>query len=94
MKSLPDVLDKAITALVDICGALTPRTSIPPNIPVRIEALLFQLLPNLRAGDAFVVTIIPLADVLGYFNLGIAWNWVGLALAVTLPWQRTLKTKV
>lgn len=74
--------------------SLSSRTPIPPNIPVGIEALFFPLLPDLGAGNAFIVTVIPLADVLGNFNLCVAWNWLGLALAVTLPWQRTLETEV
>lgn len=85
VKPFSDVLDKTVTALHDICRTLSPGTSVPPNIPVSTDTLFFPLLPDLWACDAFVVTIVPLADVFGDFDLGIAWNYLGLALAVAIP---------
>ena len=52
---------------------LAARTSIPPDVPTLAEALLAPLLPDLFACDAFIVTVVPLSDILGDLNLGAAW---------------------
>lgn len=53
---------------------LSARATIPPDIPVLIEALLLPQLPDLRGGDSLVITVVPLADGLGHLNAGGAWR--------------------
>lgn len=74
---------------------LSTRTSIPPDIPPPLYALLLTDLPDLWAGDALVLTIVPLADVLGDLDLGrVAVTSILLQVAMRFPWERVLEAKV
>lgn len=74
---------------------LSTRTAISPDVPVLIQSLLFSHLPNVRTSDTFIVTIVPLPDVFGNLNAGIAFESgaptgviiITRSRAVCLPWQ-------
>lgn len=51
---------------------LSTRTAVPPDVPVLIQALLLPQPADLGAGDALVVAIVPLPDVLGDLDAGVA----------------------
>ncbi len=66
---------------------LPPRTSIPPNIPIRIQTLLLSQLPNLRRSHPLIVTIIPLANILSDLNTRSARAALAEGRAVRRPRQ-------
>ena len=72
---------------------LATRASIPPDIPVLTEPLLLSLLSDLRGRDPLIVTVVPLADVLGHGDLGVARRAVCVGLfSVGGPGERILET--
>ena len=65
---------------------LAAGTAIPPDVPVCVEALVEAAAADVRAGDALVVAVVPLADVLGDLDPGgAAEAGVGGDVAVALP---------
>lgn len=60
------------TTKAAVVHSLSTRAAIPPDVPARIETLLLPQLPDFLGGDTLVVTIIPLSDVLGDFDLRLA----------------------
>ena len=63
---------------------LATRTSISPYIP-RMKPGLLPLHLYLRAGDAFIVPIIPFPDVLCYLDPGIGSNLLFGRLVLVSP---------
>lgn len=51
-------------------NSLSARTAVSPDIPGSI-AILFPQLSDLLARQSFVVTIIPFADCVGDFDIGV-----------------------
>lgn len=51
---------------------LAAGAAITPNVPITAQALLGSAATNLRGRDAFVFTIVPLANVLGNLDSGAA----------------------
>lgn len=51
-------------------NVLASGAAVPPYIP-RLEAGLAPLLSDLSAGDAFVVTVVPLSNVFSDLDFGI-----------------------
>jgi hypothetical protein len=75
--------------------SLATGAAIPPDIPVFAESLLLALAPDLRARDAFIVAVVPFADVLGDLDAGTAGMAASLlAGAMGLPRQGLLEAKV
>jgi hypothetical protein len=68
---------------------LPPRTPIPPDIPPRTPIYIQPLLPAQRADgrrrEALVVAVVPLADVVGDLDLGVARRVRAVGLAVRGP---------
>ena len=60
-----DLVDEPVHALDDLRGRLAAGAAVPPDVP-RAQALFFSLLADLGGGDAFVVAVVPLADVFGH----------------------------
>lgn len=52
-------------------GVLSTWATIPPDVPVGIQALLLPELPDMGRGNALVVAIVPLANILGDLDLGL-----------------------
>lgn len=73
---------------------LAPRTAILPDVPARIKTLLFPHFPDFLGGDTLVVTIIPLSDVLGDFDLRLAGQSLAIFLAMGGPGQWVLESEV
>ena len=77
---------------LDLLAALT---AVFPYIPMALDASFFAQLPDFGAGDAFIVSVIPLPDVLGDLDPGIALHAGAVRLgAVGVPWQRSLDAEV
>lgn len=57
-----NITDQTIQPVDNILRTLPTRTAIAPNIPVLIQSLFFPLLPDLSAGDALIVAVVPLRD--------------------------------
>ena len=66
---------------------LSPRTAIPPDIPVGVQSLLSPTFPDLGRGDALVLAIVPLPNILGDFHLGVASCPLAERLAMGFPGQ-------
>jgi hypothetical protein len=77
---------------------LSPRTSVPPNVPVRVQPLARAQLADLGRRDALVLAVVPLADVLGDLNLRGAGQAVAFArggdYAVRSPGQPVVEGEV
>lgn len=69
--------------------SLSTRATVTPNVPGAFETLLCADTTDLWAGDAFVVAIIPLPNVLGDLNMGIAGETIIRAVTVRLPRKST-----
>lgn len=64
--------DQPVQALGDLLGRLAAGAAIPPDVPVLAQALFLPPRADLFAGDALVVAVVPLADVLGDLDARIA----------------------
>ena len=79
--------------------SLPPFTSIPPDVPLRIQPSFFPQLSNLSRPQALVVSIVPFPYVRRYLHLGfsqtIAWGvgfapWKGLVAAEMKEFEGSL----
>ena len=76
-------------------NVLAAGTAVPPDVPVWGEALVEAAAADVRAGDALVVAVVPLADVLGDLDPGgAAEAGVGGDVAVALPGERVVQAEV
>lgn len=66
---------------------LSSWTAISPNVPSSLNALLGSHSADFRARDAFVVTVVPLSNVLGDFDCGATLKATASRAAVWLPGQ-------
>ena len=73
---------------------LSTRAAIPPDVPVGVQPLLLAQFLDMRRGDALVVAIVPLTDVLGDLDPGCALPALAEWLAVCCPWQLILAGQV
>lgn len=76
--------------------SLAAGTAVFPNVPLRSQALLLAQLPDFGARNALVLTVIPLANVVGDLDAGFAVPGGGGAGSVAMlgPGQRVLDTEV
>lgn len=65
--------------------SLATRAAITPDVPVLGQALLLADATDLGGRDALVVAVVPLANVLGDLDTGVALGSVALYLAMLLP---------
>lgn len=85
-----DIVNQPIQSLRHILRALAAWAAVVPNIPAALEALVGADLANLGAGDALILAIVPLPDVIGDLNRGRAGETLARVVAVGLPWQRAV----
>lgn len=74
--------------------SLPSWASISPDIPSSPVALSISHLANLGGGDALVVAIVPLTDILSDLNLGTTLETLALTLSVSRPGKRFIKSNV
>src|SRR5256885_11090428 len=70
MVFLPDLPDQPVHPLNNIARTFTPGSAIFPDIP-RADALLSALFLDLCRRNAFVLAVVPLADVVGDGDFGV-----------------------
>ena len=74
---------------------LSTLASVFPNVPIALDASFFSHFSDLGAGDALIVAIVPLPNVLGDLDPGITLHAGAVRLrAVSVPWQRPLDAEV
>lgn len=66
-------------------NSLSSWTPISPDIPSPLNTLLCPLLTNLWACHTLIVAIVPLANILGDFDFGVALEAVTRDFAVGFP---------
>ena len=88
----PDIMYQSIYPLYDFVRTLSPWTAILPDIP-RPETLLRSLLPDLRRIDALVVSVVPLANVLGDGDPGVS-RFVSALFVGDLPGIGIVATEI
>jgi hypothetical protein len=87
MVLLANVGDEAVESLGDLFRALAAGAAILPDVPGAGDALVGPELADVGAGDALVVAVVPLADVLGDLDGGAAAQPGAGLVAVGLPGQ-------
>lgn len=79
---------------MDEIYALSPRATVFPYIPVSLDSLLLAQAADLGRCDAFIVAVVPLANVFGDFDAGIACLAFLRYRPVPLPRKRVGDTQV
>lgn len=75
-------------------NSLTTWASVSPNVPGAFVALLGSKLTNIGAGDAFIVAIVPLPDVLGDLDVGGAGQTIVRGVTVRVPGKSSVDPKI
>lgn len=70
MVLIPYILNKSIKPLANIGGRFSARTAVAPDVPRGKVGFLAER-SNFVGGQAFVVAVVPFADVFCYFDAGI-----------------------
>ena len=66
----PDIPNHPIHPLGNLLRALTPGAAVAPNIPFPLLSVLFSSGGDFGGCDAFVLAVVPFADVGGYLDAG------------------------
>ena len=70
---------------------LSAGTAIFPNVPFPAIPLLGAELSNVRTSDTLVITVVPLSNIFGDLNRGVAVQTLACANAVWLPGKSTIR---
>lgn len=75
--------------------SLSTFASVLPDIPVALNTGLLASLSDFSASNTLIVTVVPLPNIFGDLNPGIALQSGAVRLwSVGIPWQRALDAEV
>lgn len=75
--------------------SLSTFASVLPDIPVALNTGLLASLSDFSASNTLIVTVVPLPNIFGDLNPGIALQSGAVRLwPVGIPWQRALDAEV
>ena len=77
MKPAPNIPNHPIHPLCNLLRALPSRAAVAPDIPFSFYPIFFSSSGDFGGGDAFVVAVVPFADVRGYLYSGVGANGGG-----------------